>query len=262
MKGTKTGKYGKNKSYRGKSKKGVQRGYKDSHNFKLQALETKLYNTGSGSVSVGSTGIVTVGSPVSSSTSGTTFNFGGAFQFVLKNTYQISQLQTLFDRYRINGIKVKVIPQSNVSDVTNSGTLPTIRLCYDYDDLSNPTPGDIWSRRGIERRLDKPFNVYIKPKMLNQVYGGPSLPVGNSPVPAGWLDMASTNVPHFGLKYAIKDWTLNSNPNTLAVRFEVTYYCSFKEQMRVGALGQEATLFDEMPQEDQPCEDKEILIPA
>lgn len=212
--------------------------YADTHSFKIQAQETSIYNTGtSGSTTIATSGALTIGTPSASALGVNLWDFGGSFQFFVGNAYQAAQLSTMFDRYKVNGIKVKVIPQFNIAEVAGSGNIPVIRLVRDVDDNSTPTLGDVWSRRGIERRLDKPFSFYFKPNVCNQVWTGPALPLAKAPVKCTYLDMANTGIPLYGYKFGVRNWLKNSTPNTAIVRFEVTYYITCKNQLAINKPG-------------------------
>lgn len=240
---------------KGVKRAGMRRKYADAHSFKLQSLNSVITNTVvSGIGQPQATGSVFIDNATSL---GNRWSFGGSFRFMANQAMQINQLNTFFDRYKINGIKVTVIPQNNFSNVNGGGVLPVIRMCYDYDDNTAPSVGDVWSRRGVERLLDKPFSVYLKPKILHQVYS----PTGNAsqPRPAGYIDMAKLDVPHYGLKFAVKDWFATSTPNDHNLRFEITYYVTVKEQIQIAApYSQEENVIegDGLVEEDVACENK------
>lgn len=212
-------------------KPGMRSKFADTHSFKLQADNTVLTNVLSGGVGqpkangdlfIGQTSVVN-----------NRWNFTGSFAFNAAQTLQWTQLNTLFDRYKVNGIKVNVIPQNNVSNVNGGGVIPVMRIVHDYDDNQVPSMGDVWSRRGIERRLDKPFSLYFKPKMLGLVWRS-STTTASSPQTCKFIDCAQGDVPLFGLKFGVKDWYATSVPNDLNCRFEITYYITFRNQIQIG----------------------------
>lgn len=233
----------------GKARKNVRKGrkwhgkrkYKDMYNFKLTgnevSLSTVVGSSGPG-VNAFGPGIQITPNPIP--ISGTKCRFGGVMTFALSQTTQYSQLNTLFDRYKINGVRLRFIPEWNVSDVVGTGLLPVIKIAHDYDDVAVPTVGDIWARRGKEYRLDKPFSVYIKPKTLHGLWGGSAT---NTIFPAGtakstFLNTGYGALPHLGLKFAVKDWYIpNSTTANVVLRIETMYYVTFKEQINVGAFG-------------------------
>lgn len=251
-----------------RSKKGAKRparrtarkakaSYPDSHNFKFLGPDTRLLNfkDGGGAVSVRATGGIFLGAPESTEVPNL-FNYAGSFAFTASQSNQWSQMSTLFDRYRINKITVRVIPQQNVAETAGSGNIPTMRVVRDYDDNSNPSVGDVLCRRGTTYRLDKPFTLSLVPKTLALVWGAAG-GQAFSPQAAPYIDVARGDVPHFGMKWCIRDWPLNSTPNVMVVRFEITYHITFKNQIRISAPNTSTeTGPDTEEGQDLPCEDK------
>jgi len=206
--------------------------YPDRHNWKLEAGANVIYNNGSSST-VASGGSVAISNKVVQRTNFS--QFGGAFYFSLdKCLGTAAYLSANFDRYKINAIKVRVIPENNFSNVAGSGTLATMKVCYDYDDNTIPFVGDIEVRRGRTYRLDKPFTISLTPKVNNVVFAG-AAGSATAPMKAPWLNMSSLTVPHYGIKFMIRDWycTTSSPPNDLQLRFQITYMISVKEQIAV-----------------------------
>lgn len=238
---------------------GMRRKYADTHSFKLQSIDTTIYNQSNGGIILPTaTGGTYIGQPATQANG--TMWFGGSFNFLVSNTQQWNQFNTLFDRVKVSGIKVRVIPTFNVNS-QSLVTIPTMRMVYDFDDNATPSVGDIWSRRGLERRLDKPFSVYLKPKVLAMLFA-----VGNTtataPRPVQYLDIASAGtIPLLGLKYAIKDWplALASGLGGGLVRFEITYYTTFKNQLQIGRQVSEEPAQEPTAEfeEDVACENKE-----
>lgn len=248
---------------KGAKRAGMRRKYADAHSFKLQSIDTRLYNANNGGAIVPVTAGGTYVGVFQNQPNGTAW-FGGSFNFLASNALQWNQLSTMFDRVIVSGVKVKVVPQFNVNTsgtATGVANIPTMRMVYDFDDNSTPAVGDVWSRRGIDRRLDKPFTVYLKPKLLVNLFTAAGGGIATAPKPTQYLNCASAgSIPLLGLKYAVKDWpvqaaTVNGGP---MVRFEITYFMTFREQLQVGkgleeGAPQEATAIEE---EDVACENK------
>lgn len=236
----------------------------DVHTFKLQADNTVINNVVSGSVIVPKgNGDTFIGQTayVTDPTNTQRWQFGGSFAFNATQTLQWSQLNTLFDRYKVNRIHVRFIPENNYANVNGGGVVPTIRVAHDYDDNQIPSVGDIWSRRAIERRLDRPFAMSFKPRMLGLVYRTATTQ-GSSPQPCKFIDCAQGDVPLFGLKYAVKDWYVGSTvaPNTMVLRMEITYEITFRNQIQIlksTDLETKVSVPVEIEQEQPPCENTE-----
>ena len=148
---------GKRKYMRKGRKMVNKRKYKDMYNFKLtgneNSISTLVGSSGPG-VNAFGPGLQITANPLP--LNGARCRFGGIMTFALSQTTQFTQLNTLFDRYKINGVRVRFIPEWNVSDIVGTGLLPVIKIVNDYDDVTVPTLGDVWCRRGREYRLDKP----------------------------------------------------------------------------------------------------------
>lgn len=230
----------KNKKYYKKSAKkynkmGLKKSrFSDGHYFKLSGADTTIFSSGS---NVTSTGSVLTGLPQVIPNTGNRVRFGGVFTFNIGSSALYRQkLYNMFDRVKINGVKVKVIPMFNTADTGASGTLPSMKVCYDFDDLNVPTPGDIQTRIGKTYRLDKPFSIYLKPKILKSivaVQGTVTNTYINAPEAPPYLDMSNAGVCSlYGIKFMIQDWYNFTGLNN-GVRFEITYYCHFKNQIAI-----------------------------
>lgn len=181
------------------------------------------------------------------SLTGSTGNSTGQMTFALSDLQNIPSIQNLFDLYKITGVKVKIIPRFNVSDVNaplnvsgQMGTLPVLYIAPNRDPYV-PAPtgiGDILNDDGCKViRLTKPVNLFLKsPKALITLPGGtPSLPlqfnVGSKWQPwlttgGGGQTIDQSAVSHFGYR-----WVIN-NPSSVECVLDVytTYYFCCKEQ--------------------------------
>lgn len=204
--------------------------FRDVHSFKLSAKEMTIQESPSGIVTTGvgvGVGNVTVANGL--------YRFGGVMGIAVGNTNQWTQLNTLFDRYKIVGVKYTFYPSWNVNtdQVTN---IPTMKLVHDYDDANVPRIGDVWSRQGRLYRLNKPVSVYVRPSVATAVFAG-SGSYGYSVQKAPYINTAYSALPHYALKFAVKDWP--ALDDTATIRIEATYYVTFREQINIGALGHE-----------------------
>lgn len=225
-----------------KSKKKARKHYKrkgkisypDRHNWVMEGKASVLYNSAPGTPL--GTGSVAIGKVIGQRPN--FVQFGGAINFALNQTINATQfLAPNFDRYKINKIKIRVIPENNFSNVNGAGTLATMKVVYDYDDAMVPTVGDVESRRGKTYRLDKPFTINLTPKIAFPLYSGP---VGNQDqaygqMKAGWMNLAQPWTPVYGVKFMVRDWfALSTTPvNDLQVRFQIQYFVSAKEQLSI-----------------------------
>lgn len=205
--------------------------YADAHNFKFMNPTTGICNSANVPASFGNGNYIKVVDNVSGVSS-----FAGTFQFSAGQVPQLSAMCPYFDRYKVNKISVKVIPENNMASPVGNGILPVMKIIHDYDDNTTTTANtaQIWARRGKVHRLDKPFTVSFVPRVI---YNGQQVGA-NVPVPVliqkcPWLNCSPTGqqIWLYGLKFAVRDWYASG---IMVCRFEITYSVSFKEQLNYG----------------------------
>lgn len=191
-----------------------------------------------------------------------TADYTGAFLFRLRNCLQWTQFNTLYDCVKLNGVKLQFFPSYNTANVSTStpGQIPTMKMVYDYDDANPPQSVDaIWARQGVVRRLNKPFSIYVKPKVRTSVQ---AVTQGSTPVAivsksesGGYLDVASaSDVAHYALKFAIRDWPVEV---PVSIRIVATYYVTFRQLLWNAPTKTLETLdLNDViqPEENTPCE--------
>lgn len=195
------------------------------------------------SVAAGTVGLNTLANGWSLTSASTdhngTYQFGGAMQFQLDQVLNHSDFVLLFDRYKIKGVKVTFIPLGQPS--TNATTInladtnyASIAVAVDSDDASLPTSwNEVAQKQDCKiRRLSKPLSVYIaNPKLAAATYDGVATAYTTK---TGFLDMAKQDVPHYGLKFYIRDCPLPAPPsgaNGANVSFRVVtkFYLALKD---------------------------------
>lgn len=212
------------------------------HMFKRQAPSFTISNN------VSTQGTVNISDTAQLGVTGTTFepsvvgggalyNFGAVGYFKLSNVLQNSDLTALYDRYKINGIKWKIIPCSNIASVNGQGLIPSMVYHVDYDDDSTPaTDADVRVKAGAkEVRLDRPRTIYFKPKVAQMIAGASVVPGASTaysiPQRAPYINCSYPGVPHYGLKMFFRN--VNLFPGSASVntqfRIETTYYLSCKD---------------------------------
>lgn len=158
--------------------------------------------------------------------------FGASMQFRLGNIQTPGDFQSLYDQYKITGVKVNIIPLSDSATSQSSGYLPSLYWARDNDSAGSvpTTEASLRERQDVKTlRLTGPRSIYIKyPKQLvdTTVQGGVVL---NSLNATGWIDCNDQNVMHNGLVMWFKNVDLRVQPTTVtAFRFECTYYLKFR----------------------------------
>lgn len=210
-----------------------------TYKFKRFGLDCQIVNTSAGAVNLNTTASGWALTGASTDVNGT-YQFGGAMQFQLNQTLEVTDFATLFDRYKITGVKVSIIPLGSYSgggsvQNQNVSNYPTIAIAVDSDDAS--LPGS-WNQVAVKQgarvmKLNKTCSMYIKnPKLASAVFNGITNAYSQK---TGYLDMNSTDVPHYGLKYWIRECPL-PNPPAAAVtgansmfRVVTKFYLSMKD---------------------------------
>jgi len=165
---------------------------------------------------------------------GSPYRFGAVSYFRLSNVLQSGDLTALYDRYKITGIKFKIIPLSNMAGVNSQSVLPTMVYHTDYDDSITPTSdADVRVKAGArEVRLDKPVTIFIKPKIADAILGASAGTAYSVPKAAPYINMSYPDVPHYGLKMYFRNVNLSSSTGAslnTCFRFETTYYIACKD---------------------------------
>lgn len=151
-------------------------------------------------------------------TGATTTLFGQSF--VLADTPGYTDLTNLFDQYKINGIKVKVIPRSTVyASGTDAGMLYSV---LDFNDSTAPADVNALSQYESFRvtRGASMHNRYFRPRINVGVYDEAA---GTNFNTKGWLATTQYNVPHYGLK-----WGISPSTNEIALDLQITFYIAVR----------------------------------
>lgn len=207
---------------------GLKKKIANKYVFKRAGQEQTIMNTGPGTVALTNTGITGWALGSTTADANNLYQFGGAFQGQLDQCQAYTDMVSLFDRYKISGIKLKFIPLSTEATVGNA--VPMIAYAIDLDDASVPSSyAEINQKYNVKKkRLDKPFSIYLKPRVAASVYNGltTGYAVGSKSV---YIDCNDHGVPHYGLKWWIRDISLGATTTNTVVRIETTYYLSMKD---------------------------------
>jgi hypothetical protein len=129
---------------------------------------------------------------------------------------------TLFDQYRIMQLEVRYIP------IYAPGEFPgTISSVIDYDDANTISESQALQYQTLQvTALYQPFYRVLHPRSADIVYNGNvTVAYGQNRGPQ-WIDVASPDVPHYGLKLALP--TITGAPNSIALGnlvFTLTIQC-------------------------------------
>lgn len=135
-----------------------------------------------------------------------------------------SEFQALFDYYKVSAVKMQIFFTKNTSDTSGGSTLgmPLMLICNDFDDIAESMTRDSMMERVGCRHVQ--FNAdnlngishYVKPKPTNVVVQTDVSTGAQSTSNAGvvfgtqWLDCASSNIVHNGIKVLYDEQGLTS----------------------------------------------------
>lgn len=172
----------------------------------------------------------------------------GAMSFTFADIIGYTDFTNLYDRYMITTVVLKIRLVNNPSatlGLNNLGVAPSTtvnwnatnwfpRLFYtrDADDDTAETVAAMKERattRMIVLQPNRYYKIVIRPSVLMQAYRT-SLTTGYAPKWNNWIDMANTDVPHYGFKYAL-DTSAQDPIDTYPFRFEIEkkYYFKCKD---------------------------------
>jgi hypothetical protein len=152
---------------------------------------------------------------LSSSTSADTLT---SYAFKLNDLPEYASYTNIFDQYRIVKIEL-VFLWTNLMAVSGAtlNRSPPIYTAIDYDDNGTPSSIAVVLNYGNVRihQQDKPFTVAFKPGVAEGLWNGTSFgSYGNRTSP--WIDCASADVLHFGVKAALPSYNTISSLQVIA----------------------------------------------
>lgn len=150
-----------------------------------------------------------------------------------------SELSPLFDRYRLSGIKVMLIPHFATVAVDDAGTIGVDAILHsviDLDDDAAPSASVTGlqglmqypsfrsqSMNGVSNR-GRAFQRFFRPRVLGAIANTAAAVVSATSRKAPVLDAASPDIPHYGMKLLIEVQNPTANATTLNFRMMVKYY--------------------------------------
>ena len=194
-----------------------------------------LYNTGTSPTlsSVGSPSTdsgLTLSSYASDSLTGC-YQFGFSHFFRLSNVIQSSEFTALFDRYKIVGVRYKIMYMSNMSSVSGGTVLPVIHWTTDTDDADVPASlTTLQAKSSCKYKVfgnQQTIKTYIKPMVAENVYSS-SISTGYSVKKAGWVNSVYPDVQHYGIKVWISN-AYSPSGSQQAWTIEPEYILTFKD---------------------------------
>lgn len=149
------------------------------------------------------------------STAGFTSN---AVVFRLSDIPNSSEFIGLYDQYKINAVKVQVIPRINSAEIAQA--VSQVASVIDYDDSVVPANMNtlVQYQNFKLTQGTKIHSRYLKPKISIPTTGA-----GTMVAKSQWLDVATPDVPHYGIKYGFPQ-----TPNAQTFDIKIDFYLAFK----------------------------------
>lgn len=167
---------------------------------------------------------------------GTSLGFNFSLDRVQGGSLEFRQM---FDKYKIVGIRLKILYQHNMSDTGGQSLLPVLRYAYCDAENDLDTLDQIKQRgnlRSIVLNQNKPQSIYIKnPKAFIDTDGittatPPVVQTGRALIPNQWISTEyGTATTHGGLKAYISNFYTTGAANHMhQITIEPTYYIACK----------------------------------
>lgn len=173
-----------------------------------------------------------------SNTSGTAWVEARGMDFSLTELPNYSEFGTMFDQYRICGVKVTWTPLTNAYGSRQQGTgvnapsyCPQLLTYIDLDDSTDPSIdafADLFENSRVKvRSLDRPRSVFLRPRVINVIRNDtvPNDAYSLNPRKE-WLDMGTPGILHYGLKSFINCPTVSTITDDPTFRYQLSikYY--------------------------------------
>lgn len=159
-----------------------------------------------------------------------TIQWGGSFVFKLSSVIDPADFTNLYDKYRLVGVRLKILYQANTASTGGASVLPVINYAVDHDDAAVPSSlNQVEAKAGAKTRIltaDKPVNIYLKPKVAVGVYQGAFS--GYGMMSNMYINSATPDVQHYGFKLWINNFYTPAGANN-QITIQPTYYLALKD---------------------------------
>lgn len=150
-----------------------------------------------------------------------------------------TEFTSLFDQYKIVKVEcmyklhtnptITLATDNAVLTAAQNLTYPTIYLINDYDDSSAETLAQLKQRERLRRFVLSPNRIIkwtVRPTILAQLYRTVAT-TGYAPKRYQWIDVANTDVPHYGVKGFV-DYDAATNQQQITVNVEYKFHFQLK----------------------------------
>lgn len=164
----------------------------------------------------------------------------GSLFFTIGDLPDYTEFTSLFDRYMIMGVQIKIIPYCTTSEAqmvgqTNPSSSVIMHSIIDYDDTNVPAPSDTgvnllreFSTYKVQNmNLGKGyFKRYLRPRIAVAAYNS-GVFNGYANLKSQWCDAATPSVQHYGFKYVMETFN-GSGTSPIYAYFKMEYTMYFK----------------------------------
>lgn len=157
----------------------------------------------------------------------------GAVAFRMDDLSQSATFASLFDQYRIDKVLLRFTSRSNAVSVFNASapnsSVPMVYITQDRDDAS--APASINALREYDKTVimngASSCDVFIEPRPTISAFASGAFSGYVTPDIEPWLDMANTDIPHYGVKFGVCPLTATTT-SSWVWDVEAYYYVSFR----------------------------------
>lgn len=211
---------------------------------KMQQIQVYNSQTTMGTINISGTwpgaAPVVLGTPTLSTTGLTGYyDVVGSASVSLNQLLNYTEFTTLFDKYKVNWVRMRIYSGGNVASINGKGLLPSLVWSIDEDDavLTGLTVDQIREKMGSKERQfpqdGRPISIFWKPKVaVAAAFGGSSTSVSGLEVKkAGYVNATYAGLPHYGVKFALRDVNLDTTANGVYTnfRFDITMNVSLRD---------------------------------
>lgn len=159
--------------------------------------------------------------------------------FTLSQAEGAADFTALYDQYRIRAVQVKFSPISLTinnlnSSALSSGQSPTLMSVIDYDDSTDLPSASVARQYSTcivnqySTSQSKATTRYFTPASLTQLYRTLTT-TGYSSKYGQWIDVATNDVPHYGMKFLMTTpVTINATDTNVGYQIDTKYYLEFR----------------------------------
>lgn len=139
----------------------------------------------------------------------------------------VTEFSTLFDHYMILGCLYTFTPMQNIGEANTTTTtvVPRVRIHIDRDGGGPYSPSQLLERPHKDLWMNKQRKVFVRaPAVQGELYRSVTS-TGYSPKKFQWIDMATTDIPHYSLCYSLVDSMVAYPGWTVEIKATLYFKC-------------------------------------